>query len=225
MEHYGPFALQILQIIWVDLLLSGDNAVVIALACRALPERQRKIGVILGAGAAVALRVLFLFIVVQLLALPYLRIVGGVLLLIIAVQLILGDEDSEHDVKAQPNLIGAVTTIAIADAVMSLDNVVAIAGIARDHMGLMIFGVLLSIPFVVFGAGALMRMIERFPIIVWAGGALLGWVAGQMIAEEPFVHDWLARIGPVPPLTLAALGATLTIAIALVMKRGANDRN
>ena len=186
------FLFQLLQISWLDLLLSGDNAVVIAMACRDLPERQKKIGVALGAAAAVALRVLFTVIVDQLLKFPYIKLIGGILLLGIAVKLV--TDESEHaEVKSQPNLWGAVTTIVIADGVMSLDNVLAILGVAHGDMRLIIFGLLLSIPLVVFGAGALMRVIDRFPILIWAGAALLGWVAGEMIVADPVVADWLDR--------------------------------
>ncbi|MFO1114774.1 MAG: TerC family protein [Beijerinckiaceae bacterium] len=206
------FLFQLLQISWLDLLLSGDNAVVIAMACRDLPERQKKIGVALGAAAAVALRVLFTVIVDQLLKFPYIKLIGGILLLGIAVKLV--TDESEHaEVKSQPNLWGAVTTIVIADGVMSLDNVLAILGVAHGDMRLIIFGLLLSIPLVVFGAGALMRVIDRFPILIWAGAALLGWVAGEMIVADPVVADWLDRHGDPPDILAAIAGMIVVLAI------------
>jgi YjbE family integral membrane protein len=183
-------ALQVLQIVWIDLLLSGDNAVVIAMACRGLPEEQRRWGIILGAGAAVVLRIIFAAVIVQLLALPYVHVVGGVLLLWIAVQLAL-DDHAKHKVKSRSTLFGAVATIVIADGVMSLDNVVAIAGASRGSLELMIFGLILSVPLIVFGSTLLLKLLDRFPIIAWGGAALLGWIAGEMIAAEPFIDRWL----------------------------------
>ena len=182
--------LSILQIIWIDLLLSGDNAVVIALACRSLPPHQRRLGVLLGAGAAVGLRILFALIISPLLALPYLRLAGGILLIWIAVKLVRG-EDAEHDVEAADSLWRAVRTIAIADAVMSLDNVVAIAAASHGNPWLFTFGLVLSVPLIIAGSTLIMGIIARFPIFVWAGAALLGWIAGEMIATDPFVLDLL----------------------------------
>lgn len=218
------FVFQLLQISWLDLLLSGDNAVVIAMACRDLPERQKKIGVALGAAAAVALRVLFTVIVDLLLKFPYIKLIGGVLLLGIAVKLV--TDESEHaEVKAQPNLWGAVATIVIADGVMSLDNVLAILGVAHGDMRLIIFGLLLSIPLVVFGAGALMRIIDRFPILVWAGAALLGWVAGEMIVADPVVANWLDRHGDPPDILAAIAGAAVVLAVGGALKLRASRRS
>jgi YjbE family integral membrane protein len=215
-------ALQVLQIVWIDLLLSGDNAVVIAMACRSLPEEQRRWGIILGAGAAVLLRIVFAAVIVQLLALPYVHIVGGVLLLWIAVQLAL-DDHAAHKVKARSSLFGAVATIVIADGVMSLDNVVAIAGASRGSLELMIFGLLLSVPLIVFGSTLLLKLLDRFPIIAWGGAALLGWIAGEMIAAEPFVDrwldegllaPWLARAPIYPEFFVEVAGLVLTLAVA-----------
>ncbi len=216
-ESLPYFAFQVLQIVWLDLLLSGDNAVVIALACRNLPEDKRKLGVALGAALAVALRVLFTLLVVWLLKLPFLKLVGGVLLLYIAVRLVFDDHD-HGEVKAEPNLWGAVTTIVIADGVMSLDNVLAIVGVAEGHLGLIIFGLVLSIPLVVFGAGFVLKLIDRWPIIVWAGAALLGWVAGEMIATDPWVAAWLDRHGDPPDIAAAILGAAVVLAVAGAIK-------
>jgi len=223
----ATLALQILQIVWIDLLLSGDNAVVIAMACRSLPQGQRRWGIILGAGAAVVLRILFAAVIVQLLALPYLHIVSGVLLLWIAVQLAL-DDHAGHKVKARSTLFGAVATIVIADGIMSLDNVVAIAGASRGSLELMIFGLLLSVPMIVFGSTLLLKLLDRFPIIAWAGAALLGWIAGEMIAAEPFVDRWLdegvlapwfAKVPVHPELVVEIAGLVLTLALAGLLKR------
>src|SRR5438270_2834032 len=221
----GSLALQVLQIVWIDLLLSGDNAVVIAMACRSLPEEQRRWGIILGAGAAVLLRIVFAAVIVQLLALPYVHLVGGVLLLWIAVRLAL-DDHAAHKVKARSSLFGAVATIVIADGVMSLDNVVAIAGASRGSLELMIFGLLLSVPLIVFGSTLLLKLLDRFPIIAWGGAALLGWIAREVSAAEPFVDRWLdegalapffakAPIHPEFFVELAGLVVVLLIAFAI----------
>ena len=223
----GMLALQVLQIVWIDLLLSGDNAVVIAMACRSLPEEQRRWGIILGAGAAVLLRIVFAALIVQLLALPYVHVIGGVLLLWIAVQLAL-DEHAKHKVKSRTTLLGAVATIVIADGVMSLDNVVAIAGASRGSLELMIFGLLLSVPLIVFGSTLLLKLLDRFPIIAWGGAALLGWIAGEMIAAEPFVDRWLdegalapwfAKAPIYPEFFIEIAGIIVTLAIAGMLKR------
>ncbi len=186
------YGLSILQIIWIDLLLSGDNAVVIALACRSLPENQRKLGIILGAGTAVGLRIIFAWIISELLEVPFLKLTGGLLLFWIAVKLIHGDEEEKH-IEAGSSLWRAVRTIAIADAVMSLDNVVAIAAAAGEHKSLFIFGLLLSIPLIMLGSTLIMSLIQRFPVFVWAGAALLGWIAGEMLVGDPFILSRLAE--------------------------------
>ncbi|MFV0281275.1 MAG: TerC family protein [Rhodoblastus sp.] len=217
MDSLPYFAFQIFQIVWLDLLLSGDNAVVIALACRNLPEDKRKLGIAIGAGLAVALRLIFTVLVVYLLKLPYLKLIGGVLLLYIAVKLVFDGHD-HGEVEAKPNVWGAVTTIVIADGVMSLDNVLAIVGVAEEHLGLIIFGLVLSIPLVVFGASAVLKMIDRWPIIVWAGAALLGWVAGAMIAGDSHVAEWLARNLNPPDKAAGVAGMLVVLAIAGAIK-------
>lgn len=175
----------IAQIVWIDLLLSGDNAVVIALACRQLPERQRRIGILLGAGTAILLRVVFAYVITQLLGIPFLKAAGGLLLLWIAIKLLHGEEsEKEANIKPANHLLAAVVTIAIADAVMSLDNVVAIAAIAKENYYLFIFGLALSIPLIVVGASVISSLIDRFPIFIWIGSAILGWVAGDIIASD-----------------------------------------
>ncbi|MGJ0394906.1 MAG: TerC family protein [Methylocystis sp.] len=175
---------EVFEIIWINLLLSGDNAILIALACRQLPVRQRRWGVFLGALGGIVLRIAFTLVVVELMAIPYLKLVGAILLLIVAVKLLI-DEGEHSDVKAKPNLWSAVGAIIMADAVMSLDNVIAIAAAARGSTNLIVFGLLLSVPIVMFGAGALLKVLERFPALVWAGAGLLGWVAGDMAAADP----------------------------------------
>jgi YjbE family integral membrane protein len=201
-----PHLLAAAQIIWINVILSGDNAVVIALACRNLPPKQRKWGMILGAGAAVLLRIFFTLIVVQLLATPFLKLVGGALLLWIAVKLIGEDEEDarEDSIKASDRLTRAVWTVTVADAVMSLDNVLAIAGIAQNNQAMLIFGLAVSIPLIVAGAGLIVTLLDRFPILVWAGAGLLGWVAAEMIVTDMILLQWLQANYPswlkaVPP--------------------------
>ncbi|MDJ1157955.1 TerC family protein [Chelatococcus sp. SYSU_G07232] len=220
----AQFLTSILQIIWIDILLSGDNAVVIALACRSLPERQRRLGVVLGAGTAVLLRIIFAFIISQLLALPLLKLVGGLLLLWIAVKLVTEEEEDGHDIKESGHLWGAVRTIAIADAVMSLDNVVAIAAAAKGHAELFIFGLILSIPLVVFGSTMIMALIARFPVFVWAGAALLGWIAGEMIISDPWIIGHIGEVSKTMHYVAAAAGAALVIVIGWAFLRLAGRR-
>jgi len=183
--QYGPLGVQILKIIWINILLSGDNAVVIALACRSLPPKQRTWGIILGAGAAVVLRIFFTVGMQYVLEIPLLKLIGGLLLLWISVKLLVGEEADEDSVKDSDNLWGAVRTVAIADLVMSLDNVLAIAAAAKNSTGLIIFGLAVSIPLIVAGATLILGLLTRYPILVWAGAALLGWVSGELIVEEP----------------------------------------
>lgn len=179
------FWMDVLKIIMIDLLLSGDNAVVIALACRNLPEAQRKKGIMFGVGGAIGLRVILTFFAVSLLALPYLKLVGAVLLIWIGIKLILPeDEHGEDNIKADTRLLGAIKTIIIADFVMSLDNVLGVAAVAHGNVFLLVFGLLISIPLIAWSSQLVLKMIDRFPFIIYAGGALLGYVAGEMLVTE-----------------------------------------
>ena len=241
LEQISSLMLPILQIVWIDLLLSGDNAIVIAMACRALPPEKRRIGMILGAGTAIGLRIIFAIFITYLLGVPFLKVVGGLLLLWIGVKLALGEDDAGHQVESSENMWRAVRTIAIADAVMSLDNVVAIAAAAGGNIWLFIFGLLLSIPLIIFGSTILSNLIDRFPIIIWGGAALLGWIAGEMVITDPVVIGWLKSFEPswlisaiksdghggsvteLKPLAwlyygAAALGAIIVIAVAKALK-------
>jgi YjbE family integral membrane protein len=190
----ADLVLTVLRIIGINIVLSGDNAIVIALACRSLPRRQRVIGIILGAGAAVVLRIIFTVIVQWLFDVPWLKLAGGLILLWIAVKLMLGEESDESSVKSGANVWEAVKIVAIADIVMSLDNVLAIAAAAGGHTGLIILGLVISIPLVVFGATLLTWLLDRVPLLVWAGSALLGWVAGELLATEPILQPYLAVV-------------------------------
>ncbi|MDZ4203141.1 MAG: TerC family protein [Gallionella sp.] len=185
MLQTSQFWVDVFKIIIIDLLLSGDNAVVIALACRNLPEAQRRKGIMYGVGGAIGLRVVLTFFAVSLLALPYLKLVGAVLLLWIGIKLLLPEEEhGEGSIKAEGNLWGAVKTIIVADFVMSLDNVLGVAAVAKDNVWLLVFGLVISIPMIAWSSHLVLRLIDRFPLIIYAGGALLGYVAGEMLLGE-----------------------------------------
>ena len=190
------------QIIMIDLLLGGDNAVVIALACRKLPPAQRAKGILWGTAGAIVLRVILIFFALTLLAIPYLKLVGAVLLLWIGIKLLVPEDDDAHgNIQASDKLWAAVKTVIVADLVMSVDNVIAIAGAAEgaggDHkMPLVIFGLLVSIPIIVWGSQLVIKLMDRFPIIITVGGMLLGWIAGAMIVTDPAL---LPHIPTLPP--------------------------
>ncbi len=187
------------KIIWINVLLSGDNALVIALACRGLAPRQRLWGMILGAGAAVILRIIFTGIVASLMELPYLKLVGGLALLVIAAKLMVPEQEDEEGVESASHLWAAVQIVVVADIVMSLDNVIAVAAAANGSVPLLILGL----------ATLIMALLNRLPILVWAGAALLGWIAGDVIATDPAVHPKLQAVfaGPVGVKLDALLGS------------------
>lgn len=195
------------QIIMIDILLGGDNAVVIALACRKLPPKQRTQGIIWGTAGAILLRVILIFFALTLLAIPYLKIVGALLLVWIGVKLIAPDDEDGHgDIQASDKLWAAVKTVIVADLVMSVDNVIAIAGAAEgaggDHkMPLVVFGLLVSIPIIVWGSQLVIKLMDRFPAIIVIGGMLLGWIAGTMAVTDP------AALGFVPTEPAEKAGA------------------
>ncbi|AXA69015.1 TerC family protein [Pseudomonas oryzihabitans] len=184
------FLTSLFQIIVIDILLGGDNAVVIALACRHLPEAQRRKAILGGVAGAVALRILLLFVASYVLGWPLLKVVGGVLLLWIGIKLLL-PEDDEADVKAGSSLGQAIWIIMVADVVMSLDNVIAVSGAAQGHLGLAVAGVLISIPIIIFGSQIILQLMRRFRRIVVIGAALLGWIAGKLIASDELLQGWL----------------------------------
>ncbi|WOJ90011.1 TerC family protein [Methylocapsa polymorpha] len=202
----------LLEIIWIDILLSGDNAVVIALACRSLPPHQRRWGILLGSGAAVLLRVVFTFLAVELLALPLVKIAGGMLLLWIAIRLV--DEEEEEEIQPANTLWASIRIIVVADAVMSLDNVMAIAAAAKGSDLLVIFGLALSIPLIVFGSTLLLSLLNRYPALIWAGAALLGWIAGELIGADPNLVAWLRPRAPGLEVWGAPAGALFVLAAA-----------
>jgi YjbE family integral membrane protein len=187
------FWLAVGKIIWINVLLSGDNALVIAMACRGLAPRQRLWGMVIGAGIAVVLLIAFTGIVAKLMVLPYLKLVGGIALLVIAAKLLVPEEEGD-DVTAGTSLWHAIRIVVIADIVMSLDNVIAVAAAANGQLSLLILGLAVSIPMIIAGAALIMMVLDRFPILVWLGATLLGWIAGEVIATDPAVHPLLARL-------------------------------
>jgi len=212
MDFSWQSALAVLEVVWINIILSGDNAVVIAMACRGLPPAQRRAGLVLGAGVAIALRVVFTVLVVLLLQTPFLRIIGSLLLLWVAVKLLTDEADEGEAVKANDKLISAVWTIAVADMVMSLDNVLAIAAVAKGNTSMLILGLVISIPLIVAGATLIMALLSRFPILIWAGAGLLGWVAGEMFSSDPFLvsrfgEEFMHKL----EYPLAALGAAFVL--------------
>jgi YjbE family integral membrane protein len=188
------FWVGLLKIIGVNIVLSGDNAVVIALAARSLPARQQKAAVLWGSGAAVVMRIILTIFAVALLSLPWLKLVGSLLLFWIGVKLLIPQEGGE-DVDASDNLIAAIKTILIADLVMSIDNVIAVAAAAQGSYTLLILGLAISIPLVIFGSTLLLHLMERWPVIITIGGGLLGFVAGEMMVTDPVLKDWLTGVG------------------------------
>lgn len=214
----ADFWIGLLKIIWINIILSGDNAVVIALAARSLPPAQQKKAVLFGSGAAVVLRIALTVVAVKLLQLSYLQVVGGLLLLWIGVQLLGDEEDGEGEAKEVGSMLAAIRTILIADLVMSLDNVIAVAAAAKGDTTLLILGLLISIPLVIFGSTLMIKLMERFPIIVTLGAALIGWVGGETIVSDVALRDfaeanhWIHYAG-------AAAGAALVIAIGKGMQK------
>jgi YjbE family integral membrane protein len=187
------FWLAVGKIIWINVLLSGDNALVIAMACRGLAPRLRLWGMVIGAGIAVVLLIAFTGIVARLMVLPYLKLVGGLALLVIAAKLLV-PEDEGDDVTAGTSLWHAIRIVVIADIVMSLDNVIAVAAAANGQLPLLILGLAISIPMIIAGAALIMLVLDRFPILVWLGATLLGWIAGDVIATDPAVQPLLTRL-------------------------------
>jgi YjbE family integral membrane protein len=216
------FWVDVFKIIMIDLLLSGDNAVVIALACRNLPDAQRSKGILYGVGGAIGLRIVLTFFAVNLLSLPYLKLVGAFLLIWIGVKLILPEDEGhgEDNIKAETQLLGAVKTIIIADFVMSLDNVLGVAAAAKGNVALLIFGLLISIPLIAWSSQLVLKLIDRFPFIIFAGGALLGYVAGEMLVSEALLQPILEAqhaLHWIIPIACAAL--VLGIGKRLAMRK------
>jgi len=191
--HTTAFWIAVGKIIWINVLLSGDNALVIAMACRGLHGRHRLWGMIIGAGIAVVLLIAFTGIVATLMALPYLKLAGGLALLVIAAKLLV-PEDENNEVAAGATLWQAIRIVVIADIIMSLDNVIAVAAAANGQLPLLILGLAISIPMIIAGAALIMMVLDRFPLLVWLGALLLGWIAGDVIETDPAVQPWLHHL-------------------------------
>jgi YjbE family integral membrane protein len=213
------FWLAVGQIILIDLLLAGDNAVVIALACRNLPAHLQRKGIFWGAAGAIILRIILTAFAATLLTLPWLKLIGGVLLLWIGVKLLVPEENTEHNIQGSTTLTGAIKTIIVADFVMSLDNVIAVAGAAKGDFFLLVFGLLVSIPLVIVGSQLVLKMIERFSWVVAAGGALLGWIAGELIVGDPALAAWTAGWPSWSKYVAAVIGAALVLVVARVLEK------
>jgi len=216
MLQTAEFWIGLLKIIWINIILSGDNAVFIALAARSLPSEQQKKAVLLGSGAAVILRIGLTVVAAKLLALPYLEVIGGLLLLWIGVQLLGDDEGEGAEAPHSGNLMAAVRTILIADLVMSLDNVIAVAA-AKGNMVLLTLGLAISIPLVIFGSTLMIRLMERFPVIVLLGAALIGWVWGETIMSDAVLHGF-SEANPWAHYVTAAAGAAFVVALGKLLQ-------
>jgi YjbE family integral membrane protein len=218
--HWGA----VLQIIVIDILLGGDNAVVIALACRNLPPAQRTKGILWGTAGAIVLRVALIAFAVVLLDVPLLKFTGGLLLLWIGVRLLAPAHDAHENIKPADKLISAVKTIIVADAVMSLDNVIAIAGAAEaadpaHRIALVIFGLAVSIPLIVWGSQLVLKLLDRFPIVITLGAALLGWIAGGLIINDPAGDRWPILDTPVAEYGMSIACALFVVIVGYLLKR------
>jgi len=208
----------VFQIILIDILLGGDNAVVIALACRNLPKKQRMQGILWGTAGAIGLRVVLIFFALTLLTIPFLKVVGALLLLWVGVKLLVPEDESHGGIQGGTTIMGAIKTIIVADFVMSLDNVIAIAGAAQnanpDHqLGLVIFGLVVSVPIIVWGSTIVLKLIDRFPMVVTFGAALLGWIAGGMLVTDVVVVNNFGEPSSTVTLAASAVGAVLIVAV------------
>ncbi|WP_144371355.1 TerC family protein [Vogesella urethralis] len=215
----STFWISVLQIIAIDILLGGDNAVVIALACRSLPEDLRKKGIFWGVVGAIGLRVVLIAFALQILDIPFLKLVGGLLLLWIGMKLLVGEDDDGHDVDGSAHLWGAVKTIIVADAVMSIDNVIAVAGASGGHMPLVVFGIVISIPIIVWGSQLVMKLMDRFPIVITLGGGLLGWIGGSMLVSDKGLTNFIGTLPAWSHQVSGAIGAALVVITGTVLAK------
>ena len=216
----GPdFWIGLFKIIWINIILSGDNAVVIALAARGLPPEQQRKAIMFGSGAAVVLRIALTVVAAKLMELPFVEIIGGLLLLWIGIGLLKGEGEQEDDGnQAKAGMMTAIRTILIADLVMSLDNVIAVAAAAKGDMLLLILGLAVSIPLVVFGSTLMIKLMERFPIIITLGAALIGWVAGETIMNDKLLHGFVEAY-PALHYVAAAAGAIAVVGLGMWMQK------
>ena len=220
----AAFLGRLVEIVWINILLSGDNAVVIALACRTLPPRQRRWGIILGTTPAVVLLIVFAAIVSYLLRVPGLKLAGGAMLLWIATDLLRQEEEEQTHVRAGATLWAAIRIIVAADLVMSLDNVIAIAAAAKGSMVLLAIGLAVSVPLVIGGAAILLKLLTRFPVLIWAGGALLGYIAGELATGDLLVEPWIRTHAPALTTAVPILGAAAVVSTGHLLARAAARR-
>lgn len=213
----ADFWIGLMKIVWINIILSGDNAVVIALAARSLPAQQQKKAIMFGSGAAVFLRIVLTVVAAKLLELSFLQVIGGCLLLWIGYQLLTGGEEEEGEAKGKGSMAAAIRTILIADLVMSLDNVIAVAATAQGNMVLLILGLAISIPLVIFGSTLMIKLMDRFPVIITLGAALIGWVGGETIVNDNLLHG-VALAHPWLHYVAAAAGAVLVVAVGKWMQ-------
>ncbi len=219
------FWIGLFNIILINILLSGDNAVVIALAARNLPPRERKLAILYGSGAAVVLRIVLTVVAAKLLELPFLQIIGGVLLLWIGVQLLAEDDDGDDgEAKEHSNLRSAIITILIADLVMSLDNVIGVAAAAKGSMILLVLGLAISIPLIVFSSNLMMTLMARFPLIITLGAALIGWVSGEAVIHDSAIHDWVTET-PILSYAVPALCAVFVVVVGKYLQSKSSSDN
>ena len=211
------------SIILANVLLSGDNAVVIAMAARGLPTHQQNKAIVFGSGAAIVMRIVLTLIAVKMLGLPWLKLGGGLALLYIGANL-MSEEEEQHDHAAKPIGIGAaVRTILVADLVMSLDNVLAVAAAAQGNTVLLVIGLAVSIPLIVFGSTLILKVMDRFPVIIVAGAALLGWLAGEMMLTDPALHGWFGEVGENAVRAGGVVGAVLVVIVGKLLQRRAKS--
>ena len=216
MEYFNDaWVIAVLQIIAIDIILGGDNAIIIALACRNLPKDQRLAGILWGTAGAIILRVILVFFATSLMEIPGLRLIGGILLIWIGVKLLTEVETHNLDgkINQSSNLLTAIRTIIIADFVMSLDNALAITAAANGDIGLVVFGLLLSVPIIIWGSALILRLMERFPVIITAGAGLLGWLGGGLMISDKLLAEFTAILPPATPTMATAIGAIFVIAV------------
>jgi YjbE family integral membrane protein len=212
------------SIMLANIVLSGDNAIVIAMAARSLKPEQQKKAIFWGSAAAIVMRIILTLVAIQLLALPYLKVVGAILLVYIGVDLLSGGDEEEGHGKEINGMGAAIRTILIADLVMSLDNVLAVAAAAKGNTSLLIIGLLVSIPLIIFGSTLLMKVMERFPVIITLGAALLGFLAGEMLLTDPAVEGWFGKMGEQTVLFGGVVGAAIVVGLGLFMQKRSNSR-
>ena len=216
MEYFNDaWVIAVVQIIAIDIILGGDNAIIIALACRNLPKHQRRAGILWGTAGAIILRVVLVFFATSLMEIPGLRLIGGILLIWIGVKLLteVGTHDLDGKINQSSNLLTAIRTIIIADFVMSLDNALAITAAAKGDIVLVVFGLLLSVPIIIWGSALILRLMERFPVIITAGAGLLGWLGGGLMISDKLLAEFTAISPPATPTMATAIGAIFVIAM------------